>query len=86
MPLDPAARAYLDAVAAVGAPPITELEPAEARRTMEATAADLFGPTDPVGAVDRPGDPGARSGCASTGPPATHGIFPCSSTSTAAAG
>ena len=51
MPLDPAARAYLDATAALGAPPITELEPDDARRAAEATAADLFGDTDPVGAV-----------------------------------
>ena len=51
MPLDPVARAYLDAVASAGVPPVWESEPSEARRGFEATAAQLFGPTDPVGSV-----------------------------------
>lgn len=51
MPLDPDAKSYLERLAALGAPPITELTPAEVRLASEATAADLFGPTDPVGAV-----------------------------------
>ncbi len=51
MPLDPDAKAYLDRLAALGAPPVSELAPAEVRLAAEATAVDLFGPTDPVGAV-----------------------------------
>lgn len=51
MPLDPDAERYLERLAALGAPPVTELEPAEVRLAAEATAADLFGPTDAVGAV-----------------------------------
>ena len=51
MPLGPDAKSYLERLAALGAPPITELAPAEVRLAAEATAADLFGPTDPVGAV-----------------------------------
>ena len=34
-----------------GAPPVTELTPAEVRLALEATAAYLFGPTDQLGAV-----------------------------------
>jgi len=51
VPLDSDAERYLERLAALGAPPITELTPAEVRLASEATAADLFGPTDPVGAV-----------------------------------
>jgi acetyl esterase len=51
VPLDLDAKAYLDRLAGLGAPPIGELTPAEARLAMEATAADLFGPTDAVGSV-----------------------------------
>jgi acetyl esterase len=51
VPLDPDAKRYLERVAAVGAPPVTELTPAEVRLSVEATAAELFGPTDAVGAV-----------------------------------
>jgi acetyl esterase/lipase len=51
MPLDPQAQAYLDRLAALGMPPVGELPVAEARAAMEATAAPLFGPTDPVGSV-----------------------------------
>ncbi len=49
MPLDPDAQAYLDALA--GAPSMSEVGPVEARRGFEAAAPELFGPTDPVGAV-----------------------------------
>jgi acetyl esterase/lipase len=51
MPLDPQAQVYLDRLAALGMSPIGELPVAEARGAMEATAAELFGPTDPVGSV-----------------------------------
>jgi acetyl esterase len=51
VPLDPDAKRYLERLAALGAPPIAELTPAEVRLAGDATAADLFGPTDPVGAV-----------------------------------
>lgn len=51
MSLDPDARRYLERLSALGAPPITELAPAEVRLAAEATAVDLFGPTDAVGAV-----------------------------------
>jgi acetyl esterase len=51
MSLDPDVRAYLDRLAELGAPPVTELSPEEARAGMEATAADLWGPLDQVGAV-----------------------------------
>ncbi len=49
MPLDPDVRAYLDRVA--GAPAPHEVPPELARANMEATASELFGPADPVGAV-----------------------------------
>ena len=49
--LDSDARAHLERLAALGVPPVNELTPAEARLAAEATAADLFGPTDPVGTV-----------------------------------
>lgn len=51
MPLDPDAERYLERLAALGAPPITELAPADVRLAAEATAAQVFGPTDAVGAV-----------------------------------
>ncbi|MCI0635488.1 MAG: alpha/beta hydrolase fold domain-containing protein, partial [Actinobacteria bacterium] len=55
MPLDPAARAYLDAVEDAvrsgAAKPVHELPPEEARPAFEAPAAQLFGPTDPIGSV-----------------------------------
>jgi acetyl esterase len=51
VPLDRDAQLYLERLAALSPPPITELAPAEVRLAAEATAADLFGPTDPVGAV-----------------------------------
>jgi acetyl esterase len=51
MPLDPDVSAYLARLAALGVPPMHELSPEEARRSTEVTAAELFGPTDPVGAV-----------------------------------
>jgi acetyl esterase len=51
LPLDPDAKRYLERLAALGAPPVTELTPAEVRLALEATAADLFGPTDQLGAV-----------------------------------
>jgi acetyl esterase len=51
MSLDPDVRVHLDRLAALGTPPITELTPVEARATMEATAAELWGPADIVGAV-----------------------------------
>jgi acetyl esterase len=53
--LDPAARAYLEAVEQAirsgAVKPYQELEPVEARALMESTAAQIFGPTDPVGSV-----------------------------------
>jgi acetyl esterase len=53
--LDPDARAYLDiveeAVRSGVVKPIQELPPEEARAAFEAPAAQLFGPTDPIGSV-----------------------------------
>lgn len=55
MPLDPAARTYLDAVAEAlrtgAVKPVHELPPGEGRAAFEAPAAQLFGPTDPIGSV-----------------------------------
>jgi acetyl esterase/lipase len=49
VPPDPDARAYLDRVADAPAP--GEVAPEVARANMAATASELFGPADPVGAV-----------------------------------
>jgi acetyl esterase len=49
--LDPQAKAYLERVAAANLPPLSEMTPAEVRLAGEATAQDLFGRADPVGAV-----------------------------------
>lgn len=51
MALDPDVAVFLEQRAAAGLPPVTGLTPAEAREAAEATAAEWFGPTDPVGAV-----------------------------------
>ena len=62
MTLDTQARAYLDSVSGAGSFPVSELTPTLARRRMNATYAQLFGPVDPVGAttdVVLPG-PGGR--------------------------
>jgi acetyl esterase len=49
MPLDPQAQALLDQVAASGAPPLTEMSPADARQFMEAlNAASGPGPDLPL--------------------------------------
>ena len=51
MPLDPQAQAFLEQLAASGAPPLHELSVAEARQII----VTLFGTTDnpvPVGAVE----------------------------------
>jgi acetyl esterase len=49
--IDGDAKAYLERLAALGAPPVNEMTPAEARLAAETTAAEVFGPTDPVDAV-----------------------------------
>jgi acetyl esterase len=51
MPLDPEVKAYLDLLAAAGDRPNHELGVEEARRVIDARAAALFGPLDPVGSV-----------------------------------
>jgi acetyl esterase len=51
VPLDDSVKAYLDALAASGAPPVAELTPEEAREANRRTAAQLFGPADEVGSV-----------------------------------
>lgn len=51
MSLDPDARTYLERVAALGAPLVSELTPPEARLSIEATSAELFGPVDTVGSI-----------------------------------
>ena len=58
MPLDPQAQAFLEQLAASGAPPLHELSVAEARQVI----VTLFGTTDnpePVGAVEERTIPGA---------------------------
>jgi acetyl esterase len=52
VPLDPQAAAYLARMAELGVPPTHELPPAEARRLSEEGAPALFGPVDPIAAVD----------------------------------
>jgi acetyl esterase len=60
VPLDPQAQAYLDRLEETGTPPYDELPVAEARKLIEAGAAALFGPLDPVGAVVDRALPGPR--------------------------
>jgi acetyl esterase len=58
MPLDPQAQAFLEQLAASGAPPLHELSVAEARQVI----VTLFGTTDtpePIGAVEERTIPGA---------------------------
>jgi len=50
--MDPQVRAYLDAVAASGIPPLPELTPAEARRNAEVAAPLLAGPPPPLDRVE----------------------------------
>jgi acetyl esterase len=50
--MDPQVRAYLDAVAASGIPPVQELTPAEARRNAEVAAPLLAGPPPPLHRVE----------------------------------
>ena len=50
--MDPQVRAYLDAVAASGIPPLQELTPAEARRNIEVAAVALAGPPPPLERVE----------------------------------
>ena len=86
MPLDRDAKAYLDRLAALGAQPVSELTPAEARLAAEATAAELFGPADRVGAVVDQTLPGPVRIAGLSTRRRESGRCPCSSTSTAAAG
>lgn len=61
MPLDPQALAFLDRLAELGAPGLGEVPVEEARRVSDESAADLFGPVEPVPCEDReipgPGGP-----------------------------
>jgi acetyl esterase len=50
--IDPQVRAYLDAVAASGIPPLQELTPAEARHNAEVAARVLAGPPPPLERVE----------------------------------
>jgi acetyl esterase len=50
--LDPQVRAYLDAVAASGIPPLQDLTPAEARRNAEVAGPVLSGPSPPLHRVE----------------------------------
>lgn len=52
MPLDPQARAYLDRLAALGAPPPEEVSPEEARQQSEASAGAMFGPKEGVASIE----------------------------------
>ncbi|MDQ6771614.1 MAG: alpha/beta hydrolase [Candidatus Dormibacteraeota bacterium] len=49
--MDPQARRYLDMVAELGTPALTELAPVEARRIFEAGTSALYGPVPDVAAV-----------------------------------
>ncbi|MFQ5425466.1 MAG: alpha/beta hydrolase [Gaiellales bacterium] len=51
MPLDPQARAYLDALSAGGSFPVVDLTPERARAMINSGYSDLFGPVDEVGSV-----------------------------------
>lgn len=62
MTLDPQVAAYLERVAAAGAPPVWEQELGAARLAYGATAQELWGPADPLDAeedvvLDGPGGP-----------------------------
>jgi acetyl esterase len=61
VPLDPQAKAYLDEMAAVGAPPPWEQAVGDFRRAGEAAAPGLFGPVPDVPFADRtiPGPSGS---------------------------
>jgi acetyl esterase len=76
MPLDPQAQAFLDQLAASGAPPLHELSVAEARQVI----VTLFGTTDapePVGLVQDWTIPGAAGEMpARLYTPSGHGPFP----------
>ena len=50
--MDPQVRAYLDAVAASGIPPLQELTPAQARHNSEVAASVLAGPPPPLARVE----------------------------------
>jgi acetyl esterase len=52
MPLDPQARAWLDAGRAAGIRPYEELGVAEARRLLDANALDLFGALEEVARIE----------------------------------
>ena len=58
MPLDPQAQAFLEQLAATGAPPLHELSVAEARQVIVALFGTQGGP-EPVGAVEERTIPGA---------------------------
>src|SRR5437762_738404 len=51
--LDPQVEQYLERLKAAGAPPVGELTPEQMRIAFAGTAADLFGPVDPVDVEDR---------------------------------
>ena len=57
MSLDPQARALLDQLAALNAPPLNTLSPVEARQAAQALA-DLNGPGEPVAKVENRAIPG----------------------------
>ena len=50
--LDPQVVAYLARLAEAGVPPIGELPPVQLRKNFAATAADLFGPVEPMASVE----------------------------------
>src|ERR1700720_903621 len=50
--MDPQVRAYLDAAAASGIPPIQELTPAQARHNAEVAAPAMDGPPPPLERVE----------------------------------
>jgi acetyl esterase len=71
MPLDPALAAWLAEVEALGLPGVWEAPVGDSRRAMEEAAPALFGPPDPVAAVedvDAGGVPARRYQPADAGP------------------
>ncbi len=62
MTLDPQAKAYLDMLAASGAPPYSLMTPEDARRASEASAATLAGPVPDLPSVEERTIPGGRDG------------------------